>query len=197
MPKIIEALRAQTVPVEVWVINNDGHEDFRADRLIAIPWNAGGWARYAIAGRVETEYVMFQDDDLMIGDSHFLEDAIAIHNNKCPDNILGVAGRGLQQTPPHYWPDIVDRDGYAHILKAHLMLFKAEIIRRARMPRRASSADIVWSLDIGNGNPEHYVSQELSRRLETLDRFGVGYEFRPGHMAERETVCEAWLQEAR
>jgi hypothetical protein len=46
MPLIIDALRKQTTPVEVWVINNDGSEDFGADRLISIPWNAGEWARY-------------------------------------------------------------------------------------------------------------------------------------------------------
>ena len=195
MPKIIEALRAQTVPVEVWLINNNGFEDFGADRLIAIPWNAGEWARYVVAGRIETEYGMFQDDDFMLGDKYYIEDALAIHAEKCPDNILGVAGRGLQQTSPHYWPDIVDQDGYAAILKGHFQLFKAEIVRRARIPQHPSASDIYWSLDIGGGEWMHYVSQELSSRLDTLDRYGVGYELRPGHIAERDEVCAEWIGE--
>lgn len=193
MPMIIDALRSQTVPVEIWLINNSGTESFGADRLVSIPWNAGEWARYVFAGRVETEYAMFQDDDFMLGDGCFLEDAIAAHGDKCPDDILGVAGRGLQSSPPYYYPDI--KDGYAAILKGHFQLFKPGIVRRAGIPRHPSASDIYWSLDTGNGAAAHYVSRALAGRLETLNRYGVGYEFRPGHYREREQVCQSWLQE--
>lgn len=195
MPQIVESLRAQTMHVDIWLVNNNGLEDFGADKLIAIPWNAGEWARYVVAGRVKTSYTVFQDDDFVLGDKHFLEDALEIHGDKCPDNILGVAGRGLQQNSPHYWPDIVDQDGYAHILKGHFQLFKSDIVRRVRIPRHPSASDIYWSLDAGNGQAVHYVCQKLSRRLDTLDRYGVGYEFRPGHIQERNNVCKAWLEE--
>ncbi len=195
IPKIIEAIRDQTVPVEIWLINNDGLDDFGADKLIAIPWNAGEWARYVIAGRVKTTYTMFQDDDFLLGDKHFLEDAVDIHSDKCPDHILGVSGRGMQTEYPQYWPDIVDQDGYAHILKVHFQLFRSDIVRRVRIPRHPSASDIYWSLDAGNGQAVHYVCQKLSRRLDTLDRYGVGYEFRPGHMPERHAVCKAWQEE--
>lgn len=195
MPRIIEALRGQIVPVEVWVINNDGVEDFGADRLIAIPWNAGEWARYVVAGRVETEYTMFSDDDFMLGDDYFIQDAMRLHYEFCPEHIIGVAGRGMQQTAPYYWPDIINTDGYAHILKGHFQLFKTEIVRRARIPMHPSASDIYWSLDTGGGQARHYVSKELSKRLVTLDRHGVGYEFRNDHMAEREAVCLDWIRE--
>lgn len=195
MPKIIGALKAQSIPVEIWMVNNNGFNDFGADKLFAIPWNAGEWARYVAAGRVETDYVMFQDDDFMLGDSQFLEDAIRIHAEKCPEYILGVAGRGLQQQPPYYSPDIINRDGYAHILKGHFQLFKTEIVRRARIPQHPSASDIYWSLDTGDGLSVHYVSKDLSDRLVTLPRYGVGYEFRPEHITEREAVCKAWIEE--
>lgn len=195
MPLIIEALRSQTVPVEIWLINNNGTEAFGADRTTFFNPSPGEWARYVITGAVQTEYCMFQDDDFMLGDEFFLEDALIMHTDKCPDHILGVAGRGLQQTSPYYWPDIIDQNGYAHILKGHFQLFKTDIVRRIRIPYYPSSSDIYWSLEAGNGKAVHYVSQELSRRLDTLDRYGVGYEFRPGHIAEREAVCAAWLQE--
>ena len=193
MDAIVQALRAQTVPVEVWLINNFDMAHYGADRAVHIPWNAGEWARYPFAARAETEYVMFQDDDFMLGDDWFLEDAIKIHNEHCPDNLLGVAGRGLQTEPPHYAPDIVNRDGYAAILKGHFQLFKPEVTRRARMARHPSASDIYWALDIGGGDPVHWVSADLGRRLKTLDRHGVGYEFRPEHYTEREEACEAWL----
>ena len=195
MSAIVEALRSQTVPVEIWLINNDGAEDFGADRLVSIPWNASEWARYVFVGRVETPYCMFQDDDFMLGDDHYVEDALAIHAERCPDNLLGVAGRGIQQSPPHYWPDIVDQDGYANILKGHFQLFKTEVVRRIRISRRFSSGDIPWALDIGAGRRVHWVSQNLARRLDTLNRFGVGLEFRPEHVAEREATCAEWIEE--
>jgi hypothetical protein len=195
LPQIIEAIRAQTIPTEIWVINNDGFETFGADRLIAIPWNAGEWARYVVAGRVESFYTMFQDDDFMLGDDHYLEEAWRLHEKYCPEHILGVAGRGLQQTPPYYWPDVIHQDGYVHILKGHFQLFRSSIVRRARIPRHPSASDIYWSLDTGAGQPTHYVSKDLSNRLITLERHGVGYEFRPHHLAERDRVCQAWIEE--
>ncbi len=194
MPLIIEALLGQSVPVDIWLINNNGTEDFGVKRTTFFSPSPGEWARYVIAGRVETAYTMFQDDDFMLGDPHFLEDALELHALNCPDNILGVAGRGLQQTSPHYLPDIVNRDGNVSIVKGHFQLFKSAIVRRARIPRRPVS-DIVWSLDLGGGEPVHYVSKELSSRLVTLPHYGVGYEFRPGHMAEREADCARWLEE--
>lgn len=193
MPKIIEALRQQTVPIDVWVINNGGLEDFGADRLISIPWNAGEWARYPVAGRIETEYGLFQDDDFIVCDETFVEDAIALCEEKCPEHVLGIAGMGLQPFHPHYGPYV--GEGYAAILKGHFQLFRAEIARRARIPRHPSASDIYWSLDLGHGGSAHYVSSELRGRTEQLERYGVGYEFRPDHWQERNEVCAAWLNE--
>jgi hypothetical protein len=138
---------------------------------------------------------MFQDDDFMLGDNLFIEDALQIHSEKCPFNMLGVAGRGLQQASPYYHPDIVNVDGRANILKGHFQLFRTDVVRRVRIPRHPSASDIYWSLDVGGGQPVHWVSKELSDRLVTLRRHGVGYEFRPIHAAEREQVCEAWIKE--
>jgi hypothetical protein len=205
MPLIIEALRSQTVPVDIWLINNGGSEDFGAGKLIQFsqqkgegyrePWSPGEWARYVIAGAVQTEYCMFQDDDYKLGDKHYLEDAIELHSMRCPDHILGVAGRGIQDEYPYYWPDITDQNGRAAIVKGHFQLFKTGIVRRARIPNRPTASDILWSLDTANGEARHYVSQKLSSRLDPLPNYGVGYEFRPGHMAERNQVCKEWLAE--
>ena len=197
MPRIVSALRNQTVPVEIWLINNLDFKDFGADRLIAFPWapdSAGEWARYPISARAETEYVMFQDDDWLIGDDEFVEDAMAEQFVMCPDNILGVSGRGLQSRPPYYHPDI--DDGYAAIVKGHFQIFRADMTRRIRLPRLEVSSDIYWSLDAGGGQPVHWISKDLSDRLVELPRRGVGYEFRPGHYQEREEVCKAWLNES-
>jgi hypothetical protein len=195
MPLIIEALRSQTVPVDIWLINNNGTEDFGADRTVFFNPSPGEWARYVIAGAVQTEYCMFQDDDYKLGDKHYLEDAMDLHAVYCPEHIIGVAGRGLAKAPPYYYPDIINQCAYANILKGHFQLFKTNIVRRARIPNRPTASDILWSLDTANGEARHYVSQKLSSRLDPLPNYGVGYEFRPGHMAERNQVCKEWLAE--
>lgn len=193
MPRIIAALRAQTVPVEIWLINNNGTENYGADKLIAIPWNAGEWARYPFAGRAETEYVMFQDDDFCLGDVRFLRDAIAYHDHYCPEHILCVSGRMMAHEPPHYRCDVAD--GHCHIPKGHFQLFKTAITRRARIPNHPSASDIQWALDLGDGQARHYVDAGLRGRMKELERYGVGYEFRPDHYEERDAVCAAWLAE--
>lgn len=193
MPRIIDAIRNQTVDVEIWLINNGGFGHFDADRLIAIPWNAGEWARYVFAGRVETEYVMFQDDDFLMTDDGFLADAIAAHTSHCPDHILCVSGRVIGHEPPFYNRDVFN--GFCHVPKGHFQLFRTGLARRARIPNHPSASDIQWALDTGNGEARHWVDATLRSRMTELERYGVGYEFRPNHYQERERVVEQWLEE--
>jgi hypothetical protein len=193
MWRIVESLRAQTVPVEIWVINNAGCEDFGADRGIFIPWNIGECARYMFARRVETEWVMFQDDDHLILDDDFLASAMELHEKHCPRAILGVNGRGLQLNSPYYWPEVVH--GYAAIAKGHFQLFKRSALGNVHIPEHPSASDIYWSLDIGRGKQAHWIDQRLRARMEHLDTHDVGYEFREEHWTERDAVCRAYIEE--
>lgn len=195
LPQIIEALRAQTVEVEIWLINNDGFDDWAVDRSIFIPWNAGEWARYVFAARAETEFCIFQDDDFLMTDEYFIEDALQLHSEKCPDHILGVAGRGIQYTHPHYWPDYVRQDAYVQIVKGHFQLFRTDMTRRIKLPNHPSASDIYWSLDAADGEALHYISKNLSYRMRELERFGVGYEFRKEHYQERAQAVVDWIKE--
>lgn len=191
--RIVESLRRQTVPVEIWLINNDGLEDFGADRAVFIPWNAGEWARYVFTRRVDTDWVMFQDDDHLILDDEFLADGMELHRLNCPRGILGVNGRGLQLNPPFYWPEI--DHGRAAIMKGHFQLFRRDALGGLHVPWHPSASDIYFSLDIGRGKPAHWVDAGLRERIEHLDTHGVGYEFRPEHWKERDAVCEEYIYE--
>lgn len=192
LPVIIRRLREQTAPpAQIWLINNDGFDDFGADRVIAVPWNLGECARYMVAARIETEYGMFQDDDFIMADCEFLADAVALYEDLGLAGILGVSGRGLQAEPPHYRPEV--RDGRCHIVKGHFQLWQRAMAERVRLPWHPSASDILWSLDMGQGRAVHYVCSEFKRRLQELPRHGVGYEYRPEHWRERDEVCKAWL----
>ena len=193
MPQIITALYEQSVDVEVWLINNGGYEDFGADRVVCIPWNAGEWARYCFTRRVETDWVMIQDDDLMLGDSLFVEDAMRIHGERCPEHHLGADGRGVSMTAPHYAEEITS--GYAPILKGRFQLFKRESLRGLHVPWHPSASDIWFSLDVSRGRPVHWVDVGLKGRLVELEQYGVGYEFRPEHWQERDEAVRAYIEE--
>lgn len=197
MPLIVESLRSQTLPVKIWLINNLDDKSFGADRLISIPWNAGEWARYVFAPRIETAFGMFQDDDFLIADRRFLEDAMAVYDLRCRQykgtehSMLGVSGRGFQKEPPHYHPDYPGgQDAYVHILKGHFQLWHRDVTRRLPMPNHPSASDIYWSIDIGLAQPWHWIDSGLYGRMKQLPRYDVGYEFRPNHYQEREQVCE-------
>ena len=191
MPLIVESIRGQTVPTEIWVINNDGCDDFGADKSIHIPWNAGEMARYIWAMRPGTDYVTFQDDDWLIQDERFYEDGIELVEKR-PDYLVGTAGRNIAFEGDAYRHE-AKKDSGAAILKGHFQIFRRTIARRAHICGHWAASDIYWALDLSQGAPAHYVSGNLSRRLRLVERHGVGLEFRPEHYTERAGVVREWI----
>ena len=190
IPKIIESLRGQTVPVEIWLINNLDCKSFGEDRSIHIPWNAGEWARYVFAPRAKTEYVMFQDDDWLINDSHFVESAINIHLGANHGmGMVGIGGREIFRTRPHYTDSkSIKSDGSTNFLWGHFQLFKCDDSKRVMVPSHPYASDIHWSLEMSKMG-SHWVSSYLRERLVQLDEHGVGLSHRENHMEEREQAC--------
>jgi len=197
MPLIVDSYRRQTVDTEVWMINNNGNEDFGADKLISIPWNAGEMARYLFCARPRTKYVCFQDDDFMMKTEDFLEIGIKLVDQR-PDYLVGTAGRNINWEndlgkPGHYAPE-AQKDKGAAILKGHFQIFRRSIATRAHIMGHFSASDIWWALDISKGAPAHFVSAELAKRIKKLDRHNTGLEFRPEHWSERSDVVKKWIQ---
>lgn len=200
MERIVAAYRNQTVKVDVWLINNDGFESFGADRLIAIPWNAGEMARYVFCARPETEFVCFQDDDFLIGDDRFIEDALWVLEGRI-NFLVGTAGRNINwegdiPVAGHYGPEAKKGKGAA-ILKGHFQIFHKSYAGRVRIPGHKNASDIYWSMDVSYGAPAHLVSAELAGRLKRLDQHGVGLEYRNNHWSERSDVVRAIIDELR
>lgn len=198
MPAIIESYRAQSVPVEVWLINNNGLEDFGADKLIAIPWNAGEMARYIFCARPDTDYVCFQDDDFQITGADYVECGIEAVERR-PDYLVGASGRNVNweadfPTAGHYAPEAHVGQGAA-ILKGHFQIFRKSYASRVHIPGHWAASDIYWSLDGSRGAPAHYVDPVLSKRLKRLDTHGTGLEFRPEHWKERSGVVKDYLSD--
>jgi hypothetical protein len=196
MPKIVESYRRQNVDVEVWMINNNGNEDFGADKLISIPWNAGEMARYLFCARPDTDYVCFQDDDFLIKPDNYLETAIELVEQR-PQYSVGASGRNInwenQEIVGYYAPE-AKRDRGAAILKGHFQAFRRDLATQVHIMGHFSASDIWWGLDISQGAPAHLVSGKLAAGLTKLDQHDTGLEFRPDHWSERSAVVESWMR---
>ena len=195
MPLIVESYRKQTVPIEIWMVNNGGNfESFGADRLISIPWNAGEMARYLFTRRAETDLVCFQDDDFLITGEDYIERAIDILDRMAPEACVGVAGRHVNLAPPHYAGE-ARPDSYTNFLKGHFQIFRRKSLGNVKIGYHPYASDLQFSLDISRGRDVHWVSAELKERTMRLPTHGAGLEFRPEHWQEREEACIAYIEE--
>lgn len=75
LPKIIEALRAQTHPVEIFLWDNSGIGEFRRDVDLEIvsSENLKCFPRWSMAQFASTDYVFTLDDDLIPTDPELIE----------------------------------------------------------------------------------------------------------------------------
>ena len=205
MPKIVQSLRDQChPPAEIWMLNNDGFDSFGADRVIGVEWgdlpdptgmdNPGEMHRYLWTRRVNTDWIMFQDDDFMVGDDQFMWDAIQIAIDKAPRACVGTAGRHVYPTPKHYRQEAA-AESYTNFLKGHFQVFNQRALHNLHVCRHPTASDIWFSLDISRGRRVHWVSGSLKRRLVRLDTHGQGLEFRQDHWGERERACGAYMVE--
>ena len=196
---LIEELRGQTEPPEIWVIDNAGRGEFGADRTVHIPWNAGVSIRVLMAVYVATPWVMFLDDDLAPCDEQFIEDALGVATER-PNVITGAYGRRLAGEWPQYREDAW---GAVEIIKGRFMLFRRAILDNVRLPAVPPDLDVRFcedihlSLEAGRGEPVHWADRGLLGRLRDLPGWDGGLSSRAGHDHERNRFCEWWMKERR
>jgi hypothetical protein len=103
---VLDNLRAQTVPLQVYLWNNGAPFEFRAGEgpmrpiaehplvklYIQSSENVGCFPRWALAALADTEFVCSLDDDLAFADNAVLADAIAACREECPEGIVGFFG---------------------------------------------------------------------------------------------------------
>lgn len=195
MPLIVESLRQQSVPVDVVLINSEGgsEETFGVEKVVRVPWNAGPVIRVVFASLVQSEWVLLQDDDLMIGNPVGVEQALQVAEAH-PGGIVGIFGRGLQRDYPHYWPEVYH--GEAAVVKTRFLVLRRELMERVRMPGNgAMFADDLWlSLEVGRGEPVHWVDSYIRQFVVELPKGDVGLELRPEHYENRHQFCKEYME---
>lgn len=197
LPRLVASLKAQSVPVEIIVIDNSGQGVHHTEYEIGLTWNAGPYVRYLVAALTRTPWVCFFDDDLCPGDPDFVRDALDIAS--CHSGIIGTFARRLSRTPPHYQePDIV---GEAELIKGRFMLFHRNLLEQVHLTRpwlaryAMHCDDLYISLEIGQGQPIHWADKGLKARLEELPAGNVGLETHSDHFLLREAFCAHYIRE--
>jgi hypothetical protein len=143
---------------------------------------------------VDTEWVMFMDDDREPTDKDFVRDALQIA--QAPrGGITGAVGRSFFMEAPHYR---MDAFGPCEIVKGLTLLFERSLLPKVSVAPPLER-DMEWvnraddmhlSLSIGKGKPVHYADLGLYNRLHDHDKRDVGLTSDPRHNDIREVVAK-------
>ena len=193
IPVIIEALRAQTLPVDILLINNSGHQTFGVKRAVSIPWNAGTWIRIPFSAQAETPYVMWLDDDLVPTHPQFVESMRWVTECR-KDAIVGAWGKRLI-TGDNCYSDAPDVDGWVEVVKGRCLMFHRNLLQRVTLsnairPYPYRHDDIYLSLEIGRGEQTNWSHPPLREHLQELPA-SYAESQRPDHWEGRDQ-CVRW-----
>ena len=196
--KIIPVLKQQTADLHIVLINNGTTymptctED-TPDQIWEIPFNIGPFARWLVA-YAYSGWLYIQDDDVIPTDDKLVEDLLILASER-PHAITGMFCRNVHFQPPYYLHHDEPNDGSTNYVKAIAMAMQRSTLGKVRFPAGdiGRGEDIYVSLEIGRGQPVHFVSDALRRRMRHLPQLGVGLCHDPMHYIERDTFCRWWL----
>lgn len=193
LPKIIDSLRSQTVPCEIFLWNNSGkiYENPKVDWIINSSNNVRCWSRWSMVPFASNEYVMTLDDDLCFSTNDCLE--LLINESKAdhsPGRAIGTHGVildkkgnyypremsqqlrkvGIKIPPRHYkYPE---KKMFVDILKGRLIFFRKEDLKNVPMyPAETDKFmycdDIVVSKYLaGTHKRHHLLTNVLNGKIE-------------------------------
>lgn len=195
--EIIPVLKAQSVKPWVVLVNN-GHRyiaerpDQMPDETWQLPHNIGPFARF-LAAYAYSDWLYFQDDDLVPTDDTFIEDMHS-YAQQIPGAIFGVYGRHIRRKPPHY--DHPDTVGSTNMVKTVCMMMHRATLGRVRFPAGdvGRNDDIHVALETSRGEAISFSDPRFDKRLKQLSQMGVGLCQQPEHYSEREQYCAEWIR---
>jgi glycosyltransferase involved in cell wall biosynthesis len=144
IPIILDALAAQTVPVQVYLWDNGvefgAHFDQMDDPVnhpivalkVVTSQNLGCFPRWQMLAWADTEFVGAIDDDLC-PKPELIERAIAACRGKCPDGLVGAFGMNTVEGKSYRNAQHIHRpkkDRWVEIVKGRFMLFRRELLTR-------------------------------------------------------------------
>jgi len=138
LKEIIKSLRSQTVPVEIFLWNNNKEDTYQYDVDLQInsSKNLMCWPRWFLTTYTSNEYIAVMDDDIIMKDDNVLGDCLEYVNRV--DVGIGYTGVILNDDK-NYWkskhvlrPDR-DNDLSVDIIKGRFMFLKKSLIGNVEM----------------------------------------------------------------
>lgn len=207
IPVIVDALRRQTEPSELWLIDNaSGLSGFKyAHRYTNMAWNGGCFARLLMAAYVRTPYVCFLSDDLCPTDDEFIADLLEVTKDRFNQGamLVGTDGHGMNREPLYY-AKYDNQDGLVPLLKGTCICFLRVLLDGVHLSRpmlrrepeyMKRCEDLYLSLEVGGGEAVHWSDTGLRERLRALPGAEVGLCREPGHYRIRDNFCQDYRKE--
>lgn len=196
---IVNALNAGTlVPAEIIIWNNDHPFDVlpQGVRVIQAPFNVGCKARFLAAMCASSEYILFQDNDLMV-EQQTVAHLVSWHQKLGSTGTVALEGRALRPGKPYSECNAVSGGP----VKMDITLGRMELVRRETVNAVLSDIpftsdtvmDDIWFSYVLNlhGWPRWCVPCiPTASGFKNMDEGGVGSYHRPAHWSERNTLCE-------
>lgn len=198
---IIGALNSGTVVPDTILIWNNGitlNEVFPANvKVINWPWNLGCKARLVAALCAETDYILFQDNDVQVRPGtleHMLDWYDVAH-----DSLTAFEGRKLIQGQPYEKCQFVDGAGLSNEVSVDISIGRLELTRHTVVERCLkwfpfqpdTVMDDIWFSFAAKMEqiPRLVIPYKQDNGYVNLDQGGVGAYRAPTHMPHRDELC--------
>lgn len=191
LPKIIDALKSQTVDCKIFLWNNADkpYHDDSLDLVINSSRNLKCWARWSMIAYTDSPYIMTHDDDLCFKSPDVLQKLIdSLENNYEPGRAIGFTGVKLG-SGKRYYPSKIEKkirklkikvgpkhinfpekDTYVDSLKGRLIFCKrSDLASTPLFVDCEDCDDIVVSSILANKKRKHHlVTSSLNGLIEEL-----------------------------
>jgi hypothetical protein len=197
LPLVIESIRRQTVPVEIFLWDNSGALPVPVDLTVKASVNLHCSARWTLAQFASSDYVFNIDDDLALADPMVIEKCIGYVGKS--DTAIGK--EGVTADPgagywgsPHVstgpaWTSSVD------ILKGRFIFARKSCILSAMVPASVTLADPRFEDDIAlsSGIPHKVIPSFLHGAFRELPQGDEASWRQPEHRQSREDAFQRWF----
>ena len=147
LPRVIDSIRRQTVPISIWLWDNSGgDDDFGVDVVIRASENFLCWPRWLMGALAHGDYVFSLDDDLMFTDDELIEKCIRRMEqlgDEAPRTVLGRGGVVLNAQKHYSSSKHVEAsesgDLAADLLKGQFLFFSRALLQA--MPLKRENED--------------------------------------------------------
>lgn len=209
IPRVIEGIRSQTVPSEIWVWGNRKHGFSvpTADVLINSTRNFYCQPRFLIAGFVKTPYIFNQDDDLAIKDKYLFAKLIET-SKQYPNDFIGWNGRKFDDRvnwekaysfPGRGFCDDTDMDGL-DMLNVGVSFFPTRLVNQIKInpfvdgiteEQMKYGDDMIISSQLKNKRITSYMRKAFEYLNEYEER-GAALSKQTQHMNVRDEMCRKY-----